>query len=68
MNVNYLLILIFIIMIIALISTFMVGFSRENKEENPEYEKKTGAKWARLTTIYIATIAIVVVAFFMLKK
>lgn len=37
----------------ALGGTIWVGRSRENKEGNASYEKRTGGNWARLTLVYV---------------
>ncbi|MGN7356359.1 hypothetical protein ACTHPF_03270 [Paenibacillus sp. SAF-054] len=49
--------------VLALVTTFWVGFSAENKKKNPNYVKKTKHNIAKLTTIYAVTIVIAIVAF-----
>ncbi|MWV43174.1 hypothetical protein GRF59_05980 [Paenibacillus sp. HJL G12] len=49
--------------VLALITTFLVGFSAENKKKNPNYEKKTKSNITRLTSIYAVTIILAIVAF-----
>lgn len=49
--------------ILALITTFLVGFSAENKKKNPNYEKKTKNNIAKLTSIYAVTIIGAIIAF-----
>lgn len=49
-----------ILILIAGVATVMIGMSKRNKEENPEYMQKSKAKLIRLTILYvIATIAFV---------
>lgn len=45
--------LVFVIMGIAVLATVAVGLSKQNREGNPGYDRKTGTKWARLTTFYV---------------
>ncbi|WP_123042020.1 hypothetical protein [Cohnella candidum] len=61
-------ILIVCVMAVALIATFWVGFSKENKEENAAYDAKPLAKWKRLLWIYAATLVAVVAVFFLLLR
>ncbi|MCQ6561446.1 hypothetical protein [Paenibacillus mendelii] len=62
---NVLIGLVIVFMVLALITTFLVGFSKENKEGSPTYEQKTGAKWARLSSFYIIA-AVVCLAIFLM--
>lgn len=48
----YALIIIFFV-IVAAISTIMIGTSKQNKEGNPDYDTRTGGNMVRLTTLYI---------------
>jgi hypothetical protein len=50
------------ILLIGLIATLMVGFSRQNREGDPTYFQKTGMKWFRLTSLYVISIAAGVIA------
>jgi heme/copper-type cytochrome/quinol oxidase subunit 2 len=50
------------IMLIALISTILVGISKKNKEGDPTYDSKTKGNWSRLSWIYIIVIALGYVA------
>ncbi|GIO11940.1 hypothetical protein J19TS2_14950 [Cohnella xylanilytica] len=68
MNVEILIVLVIVVMAAALIGTLMVGFSRGNREENPEYMKRTGKNWAKLTAIYAAVVLIVVLIFVAIWK
>lgn len=63
MNVEWLIVLVVIIMAIALVATLQVGFSRGNKEENPDYMKKTGRNWAKLSALYAVCVIVVVLVF-----
>ncbi|MEF3306787.1 hypothetical protein [Paenibacillus sp. GYB003] len=52
------------------VATVAIGMSKENKEGNPGYERRTKGNWTRLTLVYvvsgIAGLAIVV-AFFQIR-
>ncbi|MDF2962617.1 MAG: hypothetical protein K0S39_4352 [Paenibacillus sp.] len=50
-------------MVIALVSTILVGISKKNKEGNPKYDSKTKGNWSRLSWIYIVVIIMGYVAF-----
>lgn len=50
------------IMLIAVISTILVGVSKKNKEGNPQYDTKTKGNWSRLSWIYIFFIVLGYVA------
>ncbi|MDB4865763.1 MAG: hypothetical protein JWR03_96 [Cohnella sp.] len=63
MNVTVFISMVAIVMGIGLIATLVVGFSRANKEGDPNYEHKTGSKLTRLTFLYIAAVIIAVSAF-----
>jgi hypothetical protein len=51
------------IMLIALVSTILVGISQKNKEGNPDYDSQTKGNWSRLSWIYIVIIILGYVAF-----
>ncbi|WP_261306172.1 hypothetical protein [Paenibacillus andongensis] len=46
-----------IILIFGLVVTFMIGFSRKNREGDQTYFQKTEVKWVRLTSFYVISIA-----------
>lgn len=46
-----------IILLFGLVTTFMIGFSRKNREGDTTYFQKTGVKWVRLTSLYVVSIA-----------
>lgn len=46
--------IIFGVALFAGIATVRVGLSKENKEGNPSYDKKTAPNIARLTLFYVA--------------
>ncbi|MED4602819.1 hypothetical protein P9314_19480 [Paenibacillus validus] len=50
------------IMLVAVISTILVGISKKNKEGNPQYDTKTKGNWSRLSWIYIFFIVLGYVA------
>ncbi|WP_171684909.1 hypothetical protein [Paenibacillus planticolens] len=45
-----------LILVFGLVTTFMIGFSRKNREGDTSYFQKTGVKWARLTSFYVVAI------------
>ncbi|MDQ1911934.1 hypothetical protein RAC89_16240 [Paenibacillus sp. GD4] len=50
------------VMLIAVLGTFYVGFSKKNKEGNPTYDMKTKSNWSRLSWIYLIIIVLSYVA------
>lgn len=66
MNVGGLLALVFVVMAVALVATLMVGFSKSNREENPDYMKRTGRNWAKLGMLYVICILAVALVFIIL--
>ncbi|TJY43922.1 hypothetical protein E5161_00515 [Cohnella pontilimi] len=52
--------------LVGLVATLWVGFSKANKEGDPNYEHKTGRKLTRLTLLYIVTMVIAIAAFVIL--
>lgn len=60
------LILVFIVMAVALVATLMVGFSKSNREENPEYTRRTGRNWAKLSALYVVCVIAVALVFIIL--
>lgn len=55
-------ILIAVLLLIAIVATVAVGMSKENREGNPDYEKRTKGNWTRLTLHYVITGIVGVVA------
>jgi fucose permease len=51
-----------VILILALVFTFLIGNSKQNKEGNPEYDNRTKGNWSRLTLFYVIAIALGVLA------
>lgn len=45
-----------LILLFGLVVTFMVGFSRKNREGDQTYFQKTEVKWVRLTSFYVISI------------
>lgn len=39
--------------IVAAVSTILIGVSRQNREGNPEYEVRTSGNMIRLTALYV---------------
>jgi formate hydrogenlyase subunit 3/multisubunit Na+/H+ antiporter MnhD subunit len=61
MGMVWLLLLVVIVMLSGLIATFIIGQSKSNREENPNYDQNTGRKWIRLSGIYIISIVLVAI-------
>lgn len=51
-----------VILLFGLVGTFMVGFSRKNREGDQTYFQKTGTKWIRLSALYVIAIVAGVLA------
>ncbi|OCT13483.1 hypothetical protein A8709_17930 [Paenibacillus pectinilyticus] len=45
-----------LILIVGLLATLQIGFSRKNREGDTTYFQKTGTKWVRLTALYVVSI------------
>lgn len=59
-DITLMLVISVVLIVIAGVATVMIGMSKRNREENPEYMQKYKAKLIRLTVLYaIATIAFV---------
>jgi heme/copper-type cytochrome/quinol oxidase subunit 2 len=56
--------LIVITALIGLVATFIVGFSRKNKEGDPSYDRKLFANWGRLGFYYVVMIIILFLILF----
>lgn len=39
--------------VLAAVATILIGNSKQNKEGNPDYEKRTSGNIVRLTTFYV---------------
>lgn len=63
---EWLMVAVVIVMLAGLISTWMIGQSKSNQEENADYFRNTGKKWFRLSGIYILCIVVVVIVLIML--
>lgn len=44
---------ILLFVIVAAVSTILIGNSKQNKEGNPDYERRTSGNWVRLTSFYV---------------
>ncbi|MFC4807711.1 hypothetical protein [Paenibacillus sp. GCM10023250] len=51
-------ILVGIVMAAGVAATIMIGESKSNKQENPDYFRNTGRKWMSLTGIYAIGLAV----------
>jgi len=58
MNANLFYAIFTVILLVGVIGTLMVGFSKKNKEGDQSYFQKTGTKWVRLTSLYVVAIAL----------
>lgn len=58
-----------VIMLFALVATIMIGNSNQNKEGNPQYDKKTAGNWTRLTSFYViaAIIGVIILLLIIFK-
>ncbi|MBJ6363042.1 hypothetical protein ACFOQM_17615 [Paenibacillus sp. GCM10012307] len=50
-------VLVFIIIVVAVLSTILIGHSQENKKASPSYGQNMGKKWTRLTMFYVVAAA-----------
>ncbi|CAN7536780.1 hypothetical protein [Paenibacillus sp. LjRoot56] len=57
MNTSIYFVIFSVILLFGLLSTFIIGFSRKNREGDQSYFQKTGTKWVRLTSFYVISIA-----------
>lgn len=48
----------FVVTLIGAIVTLRVANSQQNKEGNPEYDKKTAGYWTRLTVFYVIALVL----------
>lgn len=55
------LIIVLVVMLAGFVATMLVGKSKRNQEEDPRYMQKTGAKWLRLSLLYVAAVVAIVV-------
>lgn len=63
MGIGY--ILIFAVIAVALLATLAVGFSKENKVADPDYDRKHGSKWTRLSLLYAVVTVLSIVGLFL---
>lgn len=54
--------IVIVVTLFGAIATIMIGNSKENKEGNPAYDKKTDQKWLRLSGFYAVAIIIGLIA------
>jgi hypothetical protein len=49
------------ILLIGLAATLLIGNSRQNREGNPDYDRRTAGNWLRLSVFYaiVAVICII---------
>ncbi|MCZ8521152.1 MULTISPECIES: hypothetical protein [Paenibacillus] len=57
-----------VIMLAGAAGTFLVGFSKTNKEGNPGYDRSTTGNLSRLTLFYIVMVLILLVMLFLLFR
>ncbi|MCC3374568.1 hypothetical protein [Cohnella sp. REN36] len=50
---------VFVVMLLALVATLLVGFSGSNNRESSAYSSGTGKKWLRLGSIYVLCVVAV---------
>jgi uncharacterized membrane protein YhaH (DUF805 family) len=54
--------IVFVLMVIAVLATVLLGISQANKEGNPGYFKKTDKKMVRLTLFYVVCFGVAILA------
>jgi heme/copper-type cytochrome/quinol oxidase subunit 2 len=64
LDVTLLLVFVVLILAVGLGGTLWVGFSKANREGDPNYEHRTGSKLTRLTLLYLVTVVVAVSVFF----
>ncbi|UUZ83376.1 hypothetical protein LJK88_05620 [Paenibacillus sp. P26] len=52
----------FLIMLAAVAATLIVGYSKTNREGNPDYDRKTKKYWLGLSLQYVVAISAGVIA------
>lgn len=60
-------VIVVIVMAAGLVATVVIGQSKSNKEENPQYSEQTGRKWLRLGVMYLLGILIVAILLIALR-
>ncbi len=65
MNILPLIIGVIVILIIGLFGTILIGKSKQNKQQNPEYDKKTKSIFISLGYYYLGA-TLLLVGFFLL--
>jgi hypothetical protein len=50
-----------VILLIGLAATLFIGNSKQNREGNPEYDRRTAGNWLRLSLFYIVVAAICII-------
>ncbi|MBB6669777.1 hypothetical protein [Cohnella nanjingensis] len=68
MDTNIGIALVVIVMIAALAGTILVGFSRKNQEENPDYANRPVRNWTKLSAYYLVTIIVLAILFLLLMN
>lgn len=46
-------VILLVLIIFAAVATLLIGNSKQNKEGNPDYDKRSGANTLRLTLFYV---------------
>jgi len=58
---QWLLVVVIIVMLAGLVSTWMIGQSKSNQRTDSRYTQNTGKKWIRLSGIYVAGMIVVAI-------
>jgi hypothetical protein len=60
--------LVVFVLLVGFIATIRVGSSRENQQENPQYERNVSQNWKRLLWIYaMGTAGFFALLFFLMR-
>ncbi|MCC3374944.1 hypothetical protein [Cohnella sp. REN36] len=68
MNTDISIALVIIVMVAAFVGTILVGVSRKNREENPEYANRPVRNWTKLSAYYLVAIIVLVILFLLLMN
>ena len=58
MNMTLYYVIFSVILVVGLLATLMIGFSRKNREGDQSYFQGTGVKWVRLSALYVISITV----------
>ncbi|MDF2671564.1 MAG: hypothetical protein K0R67_3870 [Paenibacillus sp.] len=61
-------IIIVTIVLVGLVGTLLIGFSKENAKTNTGYSARTNSNWARLVALYVLSAIVLVVILIIVVK